>query len=224
MDTQPSQDNQSNPYRVVHSELLLDAPIIGVRRDTITTATGEAKREIVEHFSAVAVAAVRNNHVMMIRQYRHGVGRHLWEIPAGLLDMVGEDPLDAARRELAEEAGLRASSWHLLGDVVTSPGFSEEMCRIYLAEDLDDDISGFDLPEAEFEEAEIETRWVPIPEAIEWVQTGVVENSVATIALLHLSAGTRRDVSEPFNYHSGLAERRSASAEAQPGTDMKFIR
>lgn len=216
--------NDSTPYRVLDSELLLDAPIIGVRRDTITTATGEAKREIVEHFSAVAVAAVRDNHVMMIRQYRHGVGRHLWEIPAGLLDLVGEDPLEAARRELAEEAGLRARTWHLLGDVVTSPGFSEEMCRIYLAEDLDDDLSGFDLPEAEFEEAEIETRWVPIPEAIEWVQTGTVENSIATIALLHLAAGTRRDVSEPFNYHSGLADRRSASAEAKPGTDMKFLR
>ncbi len=216
--------NDSTPYRVVDSELLLDAPIIGVRRDTITTATGETKREIVEHFSAVAVAAVRDNHVMMIRQYRHGVGRHLWEIPAGLLDLVGEDPLEAARRELAEEAGLRARTWHLLGDVVTSPGFSEEMCRIYLAEDLDDDLSDFDLPEAEFEEAEIETRWVPIPEAIEWVQTGKVENSIATIALLHLAAGTRRDVSEPFNYHSGLADRRSASAEAKPGTDMKFIR
>lgn len=216
--------NDSTPYRVVDSELLLDAPIIGVRRDTITTATGEAKREIVEHFSAVAVAAVRDNHVMMIRQYRHGVGRHLWEIPAGLLDLVGEDPLEAARRELAEEAALRAHNWHLLGDVVTSPGFSEEMCRVYLAEDLDDDLSDFDLPEAEFEEAEIETRWVPIPEAIEWVQTGKVENSIATIALLHLAAGTRRDVSEPFNYHSGLADRRSASAEAKPGSDMKFIR
>lgn len=216
--------NDSTPYRVVDSELLLDAPIIGVRRDTITTATGEAKREIVEHFSAVAVAAVRDNHVMMIRQYRHGVGRHLWEIPAGLLDLVGEDPLEAARRELAEEADLRAHSWHLLGDVVTSPGFSEEMCRVYLAEDLDDDLSDLDLPEAEFEEAEIETRWVPIPEAIEWVQTGKVENSIATIALLHLAAGTRRDVSEPFNYHSGLADRRSASAEAKPGSDMKFIR
>ena len=98
------------------------------------------------------------------------------------------------------------------------------MCRIYLAEDLDDDLSDFDLPEAEFEEAEIETRWVPIPEAIEWAQTGVVENSIATIALLHLAAGTRRDVSEPFNYHSGLSERRSARAEAKPGTDMKFLR
>ena len=216
--------NDSTPYRVVDSELLLDTSIIGVRRDTITTATGEAKREIVEHFSAVAVAAVRDNHVMMIRQYRHGVGRHLWEIPAGLLDLVGEDPLEAARRELAEEADLRAHNWHLLGDVVTSPGFSEEMCRVYLAEDLDDDLSDLDLPEAEFEEAEIETRWVPIPEAIEWVQTGKVENSIATIALLHLAAGTRRDVSEPFNYHSGLADRRSASAEAKPGSDMKFLR
>ena len=98
------------------------------------------------------------------------------------------------------------------------------MCRIYLAEDLDDDLADFDLPEAEFEEAEIETRWVPIPEAIEWAQTGVVENSIATIALLHLAADTRRDVSEPFNYHSGLAERRSARAEAKLGTDMKFLR
>ena len=119
---------------------------------------------------------------------------------------------------------MSAQTWHLLGDVVTSPGFSEEMCRIYLAEDLDSDLSGFDLPEAEFEEAEIETRWVPIPEAIEWVQTGKVENSIATIALLHLAAGTRRNVTEPFNYHSSLAERRAASAEAKPGTDMKFIR
>ncbi|HJF11644.1 MAG TPA: NUDIX hydrolase, partial [Corynebacterium falsenii] len=75
-------------YRVSDSDILFDGPIIAVRKDTISTPTGSATREIVEHFSAVAIAAVREGRIMMIRQYRHGVGRYLWEIPAGLLDKV----------------------------------------------------------------------------------------------------------------------------------------
>ena len=209
-------------YPVSNSEIIFDGPIIAVRKDTIDGPTGQMTREIVEHFSAVAIAPVRDGKVLMIRQYRHGVGRYLWEVPAGLLDMAQESPLSAAQRELAEEAGLTAESWHLLGDVVTSPGFCEEFTRIYLAEDLSDDLStlGFDIPEAEHEEADLETRWVPIQEAIEWVQTGKVENSIAVAAILHLAVGTKRDVKEPYYYHSGMAERR----HAEPGQDMKFIR
>ncbi|WP_295645864.1 NUDIX hydrolase [uncultured Corynebacterium sp.] len=209
-------------YPVKHSEIIFDGPIIAVRQDTIDGPTGEMTREIVEHFSAVAIAPVRDDKVLLIRQYRHGVGRYLWEIPAGLLDVAGEAPLAAARRELAEEAGLTAGKWHLLGDVVTSPGFCEEFTRIYLAEDLSDDLStlDFELPEPEHEEADLETRWVPITEAIEWVQSGKVENSIAVAAILHLAAGTKRDANEPYYYHSGMADRRPA----EPGQDMKFIR
>lgn len=211
-------------YRVSDSNVLFDGPIIAVRQDSISTPTGTATREIVEHFSAVAIAAVRDGKLMLIRQYRHGVGRYLWEIPAGLLDKVGEAPLEAARRELAEEAGVRANSWALLGDVVTSPGFSEEMCRIYLAEDVVDGVGDRDVEAPADEEADLERRWVAVDEAIEWVQTGRVENSIAVAAILHLAAGTRRSTDESFAYRSGMADRRSARADVREGDDMKTMR
>jgi 8-oxo-dGTP pyrophosphatase MutT (NUDIX family) len=213
-------------YRTVSSELLVDAPILALRRDRVTTATGEVTREVVEHFSAAAVVAVRESdegvrEMMLVRQYRRPVDRYLWELPAGILDMVGESPLTAARRELVEEAGLRARTWHLLGDVVTSPGTSEEMCRIFLAEDISA-VDEADIPEAEGEEADMTRRWVPVVEAVEWVRSGKVENSIAVAGILQLFAGTRREVTEPFAYRSGLADRRAPGRAA--GTDMKHER
>ncbi|MGO1950334.1 MAG: NUDIX domain-containing protein [Mycobacteriaceae bacterium] len=211
-------------YRTLSSELLVDAPVVALRRDRITTATGEATREVVEHFSAAAVVAVRDGHVMLVRQYRRPVGRYLWELPAGLLDMAGEDVLSTARRELAEEAGLGADSWHLLGDVCTSPGISEEMCRIFLAEEVHDlgeeELSG--LEEASGEEADMTRVWLPVDEAVDWVRQGRVENAIAVAGLLHLHAGTRRDVTDGFAYRSGLAERRAGGLEH--GADMKHVR
>lgn len=209
-------------YEVQHSELLVDAPIIAVRRDTIATPTGSARREIVEHFSAVAIAAVRDGKVLMIRQYRHGVGRYLWEVPAGLMDVAGEDPLDTARRELAEEGGLAAQTWHVLGDLVTSPGFSEEMVRIFKAEDLSEDVSGIDVQAPEDEEADMIKRWVPLEQAVAWVQDGTVINSAAVAAILHLAAGTQRSVEQPYTFHSSMAQRRAPLVKC--GEDMKFVR
>lgn len=213
-------------YRTVSSELLVDAPILALRRDRVTTVTGEVTREVVEHFSAAAVVAVRTGadgtrEVMLVRQYRRPVDRYLWELPAGILDMVGESPLTAAQRELVEEAGLQAASWHLLGDVVTSPGTSEEMCRIFLAEDVTG-VPEADIPAAEGEEADMTRRWLPVDEAVAWVRDGRVENSIAVAGILQLAVGTRRDVTEPFAYHSSLAERRAPGRA--PGTDMKHER
>jgi ADP-ribose pyrophosphatase len=215
-------------YRTLSSDLLVDAPILALRRDRISTATGEATREVVEHFGAAAVVAVRetgeSREVLLIRQYRRPVGRYLWELPAGILDLVGEDPLTGAQRELAEEAGVAASGWHLLGDIVTSPGTSEEICRIFLAEGvrpLTAEESGT-LPEAEGEEADMTRRWVPVDEAVGMVRRGEVENSIAVAGLLHLAVGTRREVTEPFAKTSALADRRSVGQE--PGTDMKHVR
>lgn len=215
-------------YRTLSSDLLVDAAILAVRRDRITTATGEATREVVEHFGAAAVVVVRgtgdSREVLLVRQYRRPVDRYLWELPAGILDLVGEDPLTAARRELAEEAGLAASDWHLLGDIVTSPGTSEEICRIYLAEGVRD-LTGAEasaLPAAEGEEADMTRRWVPVAEAVDMVRAGAVVNSIAVAGLLHLAVGTRRPVDTPFERTSGITDRRSAGRE--PGTDMKHVR
>lgn len=217
-------------YRTLSSDLLVDAPVVAMRRDRITTATGEVDREVIEHFSGAAVVAVRETsvqgelrrEVMLVRQYRRPVDRYLWELPAGLLDVAGEDALTAAQRELAEEAGLSAAQWHLLGDICTSPGISEEMCRIFLADSVRplSEAEAGDLEEASGEEADMTTRWVPVDEAVDMVRRGEVENAVAVAGLLYLHAGARREVSEPFAYHSGLAERRQAA----PGTDLKFVR
>lgn len=217
-------------YRRLSTQLLVDSPVLAVRRDRITTATGEVTREVIEHFGAAAVVAVRHgqdgggDEVMLVRQYRRPVDRYLWELPAGLLDVAGEGPLATAKRELAEEARLTARTWHLLGDVCTSPGISEEMCRIFLAEDAEpvSDTDADALEPAAAEEADMTAQWVPVDEAVERVRRGEIENAVAVAGLLHLQAGTRRDVNEPFAHTSSLGARR-AQGQAT-GADLKSVR
>ena len=91
---------------------------------------------ILEHPGAVASGLDDDDRLMMIFQYRHPLRRRLWELPAGLLDVAGEDPRETAKRELAEETGLAAAEWAVLIDVAPSPGFSDESVRVFLARGL----------------------------------------------------------------------------------------
>ncbi|MDY5785792.1 NUDIX hydrolase, partial [Corynebacterium sp.] len=149
----------SHEFTVTSSELLVDAPIIALRRDRVVMpGGGEADREVVEHFGAVAVVALdADGRVALVEQYRRSVDRRLIELPAGLLDVGDEPALECARRELQEEAGLAANNWEVLVDIVTSPGFSDEAVRIFLATDLRE----VDRPEAEHEEADMALHVVP---------------------------------------------------------------
>jgi 8-oxo-dGTP pyrophosphatase MutT (NUDIX family) len=144
-----------------------------------------AERDVVVHPGAVAVLALDDaDRVLMIRQYRHPVGRLLWEIPAGLRDVPGENPWVTARRELMEEASYTASEWHVLTDFFTSPGFSTERLRVFLARGLDE------IPEEKRtfvlkdEEAEIERAWLPLPDAVRMVLAGDLHNGVAAMGIL----------------------------------------
>lgn len=159
------------------SELLLDAPILAVRRDQVEMPDGStAAREIVEHFGAAAVVAYREGgEIALIRQYRHSVRSRLWELPAGLLDVAGESALEAARRELIEEAGLRAERWQFLLDVATSPGYSEEVVRVFLARGLTEVVR----PPATEEEADMELAWVSLAEARAMAMRGEIVNAIA---------------------------------------------
>jgi ADP-ribose pyrophosphatase len=164
--------------------------VMALRADRIVMPGGRvATREIVEHPGAVAVAALdADDRIMMIHQYRQAVRRRLWELPAGLLDVAGEDPLLTAQRELAEEAGLAATEWSVLLDLVPSPGFSDESIRVYLARG----ITEVGRPEmGDDEEADLTLRWVSMPVAVRMALAGTIVNATTVAAVLaaHVLAG-----------------------------------
>lgn len=160
--------------------------VVALRVDEVAMpGGGTASREVVEHLGAVAVVALDDaGAVTLIHQYRHPLGRRLWELPAGLLDAGGETPPAAARRELAEEVGLAASEWVTLVDVAVSPGFTDEVVRVFLARGLtvvDRDAQGE-------EEADLEARAFPLDEAVGMVLAGEVVNGPAVAGLLAAQA------------------------------------
>jgi ADP-ribose pyrophosphatase len=172
-------------FEVLDSETLFEGHVISLRRDTVTMpGGGDSVREIVHHPGAVAVVALdADDRVVLVRQYRHPVRRHLWELPAGLRDADGEPPLETAKRELAEEVQLAAARWSLLVSVLNSPGYSDELVQIYLAEELSD----ADLPEGftvEHEEADMTVERVPLEEAVQRVFGGDIRNSSAVAGIL----------------------------------------
>lgn len=214
----------SHNYEVTDSHLLVDAPILALRRDTVTMPGGrQAAREIVEHFGAVAIVALDDaGRVALVEQYRHSVRTRLLELPAGILDIHDEPELDTARRELREEAGLAAASWSLLVDLVTSPGFAEEAVRVFLATDL----AQVDRPEAEDEEADMELQWLPLDEARAAVMRGEIVNSIAVAGILSASEvvtgrAQPRSVEEPFALRPTSLPRRRAEQGIVP--DMKRL-
>jgi ADP-ribose pyrophosphatase len=114
--------------------------VVNLAIEDVTLPNGEITRlELMRHPGAAgAVPLFADGTIAILRQYRHAAGGWLWEIPAGKLDVPGEDPLACARRELAEEAGLSAGRWDKLGSILTTPGFCDEIIHLYLARDLTD--------------------------------------------------------------------------------------
>jgi 8-oxo-dGDP phosphatase len=178
-----------------------------MRSDVVELPDGRlVDREVVEHPGAVAVLALDNQErVLMIRQYRHPAGATLWEIPAGLRDVPGEPLLETAQRELLEEAGCRASSWHILVDYLSSPGITTERLRVFLATDLTLVPAEQREYVPEHEEAYLTVAWVPLAEAVQGALSGDLRNGVAIVGILSAYAarggGFRalRQADEPEN-------------------------
>jgi 8-oxo-dGDP phosphatase len=167
--------------------------IVGVRTDQVEMPEGDISgRDVVEHPGAVAIVALdQRDRVLMIRQYRHPVGRLLWEIPAGLRDVAGEPTCVTAERELLEEAGYRARDWHVLTDYFSSPGMTNERLRVFLARGLTE------VPHAErnfvpaHEEAHLRLAWVPLDRAVALILAGDLHNGAAIVGILSAYAARR---------------------------------
>ncbi|WP_416975338.1 NUDIX domain-containing protein [Streptomyces sp. 4F14] len=174
-----------------------DTPFVGkktsVRTDDVVMPDGSVvRRDYQVHPGSVAVLALDDeDRVLLIKQYRHPVREKLWEIPAGLLDVPGENPLHAAQRELYEEAHVKAESWHVLTDVYTTPGGCDEAVRVFLARGLSE-AQGRRF-EVEDEEADMEYARVPVAELVRGILAGELHNNCLVVGVLSLVAARAGD-------------------------------
>lgn len=184
-----------NPRGKLDSEVVYQGRIWNVVQDRfqLTDDGDTLVRDYIDHPGAVAVLVMNDDgEVLLINQYRQPTGMNLWEIPAGLLDVEGEDFQLAAARELAEEADLTAETWHVLTDFFNSPGSSSEAIRIYLARGIGE-VPQHQLHERTDEEAEIELAWLPLDEAVDAVLEGRLHNPSAVTGILAAAAARTRN-------------------------------
>ncbi|WP_371651783.1 MULTISPECIES: NUDIX domain-containing protein [unclassified Streptomyces] len=175
-------------WRVVATRTPFEGNKTSVRTDDVVMPDGTvASRDYQVHPGSVAVLALDGaGRVLVLRQYRHPVRHKLWEIPAGLLDVPGENPLHAAQRELYEEAHVKAEDWRVLTDVYTTPGGCDEAVRIFLARDLSEaEGERFEVSE---EEADMELARVPVDELVRGVLAGELHNNCLVVGVLALAA------------------------------------
>ncbi|MBS1696880.1 MAG: NUDIX hydrolase [Actinobacteria bacterium] len=167
---------------ILGSDVVYRGAVWDVREDRVRYGDGEIVRQYLDHTGAVAVVAVdEDRRVLLIQQYRHPIRQRDWELPAGLLDVVGEDPMHAARRELAEEADLTATGWEPLVSAYTTPGSNSEIIHIYLATGLSPAAEPFARTD---EEADIRLAWVPLTEAADGVLAGRLRNGILAVGVL----------------------------------------
>lgn len=199
------QSDSTMRWPVLQRRTLGEGAVSSFVNEVVETPDGSTmNRQFLTHPGAVAILAwdEETDRVVTLRQYRHPVGMQLTEIPAGLLDHRGESYLDAAKRELAEEAQLEAKRWNVLVDLLSTPGACEETLRVYLARDL----APAPLPDgfhAEHEEAQMTLHFSPRAELVAGVLNGDLGSPSLVAGILALQTAILA---------GGLAELRPASA------------
>ncbi|WP_238992414.1 NUDIX domain-containing protein [Jiangella ureilytica] len=218
-----SGDGVSGPLRdeplswpVAASERRFEGRVVAVRSDTVRSPVdgSEFVRDVVVHPGAVAVVAVDDQYrVLVVRQYRHPVRLRPVELPAGLRDVAGEPPHEAAARELYEEGHVEAAEWRVLADLLTSPGMTDEAIRVFLARGIDTLPDG-DRFAGEHEEADLGVEWVPLDDLVAAVLAGDVQNATLCAGVLAAKAardGAGYDALRPVDAPWPAGDRRAGS-------------
>lgn len=171
-----------NNEPTIKSEPIYAGSIIQVQVDTVRLPNGKtATRELVKHPGAVAVIPLTSdNRLVVVEQYRKPLEKLTIELPAGKLE-AGEDLLDCAKRELAEETGYTAKTWSHLVSFYTSPGFADEQIHLYVAEDL---LAGESHPD---DDEFVNTQEITLDDAYAFIQSGNIcdAKTVAAIYAWH---------------------------------------
>lgn len=173
-------DDRNIMERTIDCKRVFDGLILHIDHVTNELPNGRtAPREIARHVGASAVVPVdEQGNVWLVKQFRAPVDRVLLEVPAGKLDFKAEDRLLAAKRELREETGLTARSWTHLGDIVTTPGFSDELISLYLARELS---AGESHPD---DDEFLNVVRIPLGELVDMVRRGEVPDAKSICAIM----------------------------------------
>lgn len=174
--------DEAAPITPTSSEVVMHGRVWDIRRDRIVLGGDETVREYMAHPGSVVVLAEDDDgRVVVVRQYRHPVGERLIELPAGLLDVPGEDPVAAGQRELAEEVDLVAEHWEHLLDLHASPGGSSEVIHVYLARGISEAPHAF---QRTHEEAEFVPEWHRLEDLVDAVLERRITNGPLVAAVL----------------------------------------
>lgn len=160
----------------IGGKVIYNGKILTLTVDDVLLSDGKsAKREIVRHSGGAAVLFVKDNKVLLVRQFRYSYNREMYEIPAGIINQ-GELPQAAAARELEEETGYRADVKHL-ADIYPSPGYTDEIIHIYFAENPT--LSRQNLDEGELLDAE----FIPLDKALTMIESGEIADAKTVVAI-----------------------------------------
>ena len=199
------------------SDRVYEGRVWDVRAEVFDYNGAPTRREFVAHTGAVAVLALDEaGRVLLIQQYRHPIREREWELPAGLLDVPGEGLADAARRELAEEADLAASTLEPLIAIHTSPGGSDEIVHIFIARGLR--ATGV-RHEREAEEADIRVEWMPLADAVAAVMAGRMRNGILVAGVLAAAQRMRPAVGVTAGEATSVLAPEAASSGARTGAE-----
>ena len=173
----------------VSSEMIRAGRILDMKVDRVRVYNGAlASRELVRHLGAVCIVPVtEDGQIILERQYRYPIDQVLTEIPAGKLDYAGEDPLEAAKRELREETGYHAVEWVYLGDFYPAAAYSDERIRVFLARGLSQGERDLDPDE------NINLFTLPLEEAVNAVMRGEVPDGKSQLAILKAAEYLKRE-------------------------------
>ncbi len=178
---------------IISSVPRFEGHVWSVRTDAVAIDGQNVQRDVLIHPGAVGVIVLdSDDRVYLLRQYRHPVAMALFEGPAGLLDVTGEDPLATAKRELGEEAGFSAGRWNVLVDYLSSPGGTTEALRCYLARDVSP-LPGGRIHTGEAEELNLPGVWIPLDEAVDLVLTGKLSNVLTVVGILAAAVSRSMD-------------------------------